>query len=191
MFLKSQLNEYNAKLAHLKDEMEKNASVLQRYKTEKIDMQCELKESKERIQNLLAKTATMENKMNSLELLVNEGGEQRLDLIVQHKVTEHPLRQRNEILQEEVDKIGRLLDEQNQRVEELETALHSLDNDHENGKPELIGTLNSRTGGIFEFQRHTKMILLQRHKAHDNGFFFNFKDNGGLILLLVLAGGAV
>ena len=147
MFLKSHLNEYNDKLAHLKDEMQKNVSVLHNYKTEKIDMQCELKESKERIQNLLAKTATMENKMNSLELLVNEGGEQRLDLIVQHKVTEHPLRQRNEILQEEVDKIGRLVDEQNQRVEELETALPSLNNDHENGKPELIGTLKSRTGG--------------------------------------------
>ena len=161
MFLKSQLNEYNAKLAHLKDEMEKNGSVLQRYKTKKIDMQCELKESKERIQNLLAKTATMENKMNSLELLVNEGGKQRLDLIVQHKVTEHPLRQRNEILQEEVDKIGRLLDEQNQRVEELETALHSLDNDHENGKPELIGTLNSRTGGM-------NWWPFSIPKAHDN-----------------------
>ena len=82
MFLKSHLNEYNDKLAHLKDEMQKNASVLHNYKTEKIDMQCELKESKERIQNLLAITATTENKMNSLELLVNEGGEQRLYLIV-------------------------------------------------------------------------------------------------------------
>ena len=129
-------------------------SVLEKYRTEKIDLQCELNESKERIQNLLAKTATMENKMNSLEQLVNEGVEQRLDLteenegveqrlhlIEEHKVTEHSLGQRNEILQEELDKIGRLLDEQNQRVEELETALLAFYKDLENGKPELIGTL--------------------------------------------------
>ena len=31
--LKSQLNEHNAKLAHLKDEMEQNASVLDKYRT--------------------------------------------------------------------------------------------------------------------------------------------------------------
>ena len=88
IFLMSQLNDYNAKLAHLKDEIEQNESVLEKYRTEKDDLQCELNESKEIIQNLLAKTETMENKMNSFEQLVNEGVEQRLE---QHKVTEHSL----------------------------------------------------------------------------------------------------
>ena len=121
--------------------MEQNESVLEKYRTEKDDLQCELNESKEIIQNLLAKIEKMENKMNSFEQLVNEGVEQRLE---QHKVTERSLRRRNEILQEE-----------------LETALHSLDNDHENGKPELIGTLNSRTGG-------TNWWPFSIPKAHDN-----------------------
>ena len=88
IFLMSQLNDYNAKLAHLKDEIEQNESVLDKYRTEKDDLQCELNESKEIIQNLLAKTETMENKMNRFEQLVNEGVEQRLE---QHKVTEHSL----------------------------------------------------------------------------------------------------
>ena len=59
-----------------------------------------LNESKEIIQNFLAKAETMENKMNNFEQLVNEGVEHRLE----PKVTEHSLCQRNEILQEEVDK---------------------------------------------------------------------------------------
>ena len=33
IFLKSRLNEYNAKLAHLKDQMEQNESVLEKYRT--------------------------------------------------------------------------------------------------------------------------------------------------------------
>ena len=120
MFLKSQLNEYNAKLAHLKDEMEKNMSVLEKYRTY---LQCELNESKERIQNLLTEIATIENKINRLEQLVNEGIEESKDLVEKHEVTKHFLGQRNEILQEEVDRNGRLLDAQNQRVKELESAL--------------------------------------------------------------------
>ena len=47
IFLMSQLNDYNAKLAHLKDEMEQNESVLEKYRTEKDDLQCELNESKQ------------------------------------------------------------------------------------------------------------------------------------------------
>ena len=121
--LKSQLKECNAKLADLEDEMEQNASVLEKYRTENIDLQSELNESKERIQNLLTEIATIENKINSLEQLVNEGIEESKDLVEKHEVTKHFLGQRNEILQEEVDRNGRLLDAQNQRVKELESAL--------------------------------------------------------------------
>ena len=47
IFQKSQLNEYNAKFSHLKDEMEKNESVLEKYRTKMDDLQCEFNESKE------------------------------------------------------------------------------------------------------------------------------------------------
>ena len=40
-------NEYNAKLSHLKDEMAKNESVLEKYRIEKDDLQCQFNESKE------------------------------------------------------------------------------------------------------------------------------------------------
>ena len=65
---------------------------------------------------MLTRIATIENKMNSFE-------KQCIDLILQHKVTEHSLQQQTEILQEEVDRNGRFLDAQNQRVKELESAL--------------------------------------------------------------------
>ena len=82
-----------------------------------------MNESKEMIQNLLTEIATIENKINRLEQLVNEGVEESKNLVEKHEVTKHFLGQRNEILQEEVDRNGRLLDAQNQRVKELESVL--------------------------------------------------------------------
>ena len=104
-FLKTNESEYKATLVCMEDE--KQALIA--------ESAC----NEERLQSLLTKIATMENKMNSFD-------QQRIELIEEHKVTEHFLRQQNEILQEEVDRTGRLLDAQNQRVEELETALHSV-----------------------------------------------------------------
>ena len=64
--------------------------------------------------------------------------EQRLE---QHKVPEHSLPQRNEILQEEVDKFMCFL------VIELETALHSFNKD---GESDTLGKEKSKPNHVHE-----------------------------------------
>ena len=108
----------------------------------------------------------MESKINSLEQQVNEGVKQCLDLIQQHKETNHSLQQRNEIVQEEVDRSGLFVEAQNQRVEELETALHSLNKDLESRKPQSlkVRSSESRSNGSLENGKPKSIGTLEKGK---------------------------
>ena len=64
---------------------------------------------------------------------MKEGYEEQSALIEQHNLRKHCLQQWNETLQEQLDRNKRLLQEENQRLEEL-TALHSVSNDLESKK---------------------------------------------------------
>ena len=64
---------------------------------------------------------------------MKEGYEEQSALIEQHNLRKHSLQQRSETLQEQLDRNKRLLQEENQRLEEL-TALHSVSNDLESKK---------------------------------------------------------
>ena len=97
---------------------------------------------------------------------MNSFDQQRIELIEEHKVTEHFLRQQNEILQEEVDRSGCLVEVQNQRVEELETALHSLNKDLESRKPQplKVRSSESRSNGSLENGKPKSISILEKGK---------------------------
>jgi hypothetical protein len=129
------------------------------------------------LQCFLTKIATNEYEIDSLRSQVNEGVKQGLDLIDQHMVTERSLQQRNEILQEEVDSTKGLLETQNQRVQELETALHALNEDIqskerqplqvrplvlENGKSKPNGKQN----GVIENTKPKSNVLTEKRTTN-------------------------
>lgn len=102
-FLKTQVNEYNAELVSMEGERQGLK---------------EFARNENRMEVFLTKTSTIQNEINSLQHVIEEV-KQDSDLIQQYKETEHSLKQRTEILQEEVDSAKGLLETQNQRVEEL------------------------------------------------------------------------
>ena len=103
--------------------------------------------------------------MNSVE-------QQHIDLILHDNVTEHSLLQQNEILQKEVDRAGHLIEAQNQRVQELVTALQSLNKDVDFKKcqplqvrSQVIENEISRSNGSLENGKPKSIDLLEKGKA--------------------------